>query len=74
MSSMSNVGESMKNCFPLFDELVLKYWSQNDGWTPVAEWSSYDVARLELFAHEELQRRALISEAIYVTSGSRSIH
>ena len=57
--------------WPLFDQLVLKYWTDDAGWRPVTEWESTDVVALELFANAELQRRAAAGVEVH---GNRTIH
>lgn len=57
--------------WPLFDKLVLKYFSDETGWANVTEWESVDIVALELFANAELQRRAAAGVEVH---GNRTVH
>lgn len=60
--------------WPLFDQLVLKYFDDATGWRNVTEWDAEDIVSLELFANAELQRRASAQGARTYVPGSRTIN
>lgn len=60
--------------WPLFDQLVLKYFSDEVGWSNVTEWDAEDVVSLELFANAELQRRAQAQGDRTYVHGNRTIN
>ena len=60
--------------WPLFENLVWKYFDEDTGWTAVAEWDAQDLVNLELFANAELQRRGALLEGKDFVRGNRTVH